>query len=190
MGKRLTLLLVAASLAAAACGKSKPTAPFLLAGVNSVSDGLRFTRSDATPIPMGRTYVVCCSTWEPGYINRETIKIFFYDPTKANSYWKIFVIPDEVLGDSVFTLPTPSAGDGPVAIFVNDVGTGNEASGEEAGSSGTVTIHSLSCGPPTRIDATVDALLGSEFAGRDPIRVRGRFTATVYHNSIACIFGF
>jgi len=187
---RWTLILAAASLMGMGCGRTRLTEPRLPPGANYVADGLAFTRQDATPIPMGRTYAVCCSTWEKGYIDRETIKIFFYDATKRSSYWKMFVIPDEVLGDSVFTFPTPTAGVGPVAIFVNDVGTGNEASGEQAASSGTITIHSFSCGPPTQIDATVDAVLASEFAGGNPIRVQGRFTATVYTNSIACVFGF
>ncbi|TMQ58889.1 MAG: hypothetical protein E6K76_06615 [Candidatus Eisenbacteria bacterium] len=186
--RRLALAVLAASLACLGCGSNKPTTPIRPPGSNSISDGFTFTREDSTTILMGRTHAVCCSLWEPGYINRETVKILYYDNTKARSTWKMFVIPDEMTQDSVFSLPTPAAGQGPVMVFVYDVGTGNEASSVEQGSSGTVTIHSLSCGPPTRIDATIDAFLGSEFAGGGRIRVRGRFTATVYTNPIACDF--
>ena len=145
--------------------------------------GFTFTREDSTTIQSEVMQIV-----RAHYINRETVKILYYDNTKARSTWKMFVIPDEMTQDSVFSLPTPAAGQGPVMLFVYDVGTGNEASSVEQGSSGTVTIHSLSCGPPTRIDATIDAYLGSEFAGGGRIRVRGRFTATVYTNPIACDF--
>ena len=189
-GKRWALILAVAPLVLAACGRSKLTAPIIPPRTNSVAVGLAFTRRDFTSIAMGRTYAVCCSTWERGAINREALKIFFYDTTKKRSYWKMFVIPDEAFDNSVFSLPTPAPGEGPVALSVTDIGTGNEATSEQAGSSGTVTIHSLSCGPPTRIDATVDAVLASKAAGGEPIRVRGRFTAAVYQNPISCVFGF
>ena len=77
-----------------------------------------------------------------------------------------------------------------MVISVVDVGTGNEARSDQAGSSGTVIIHSLTCGTPARIDATVDALLQSRTPGGEPIRVRGRFTAIVYTNPISCVFSF
>jgi len=186
--RRFAVAVLAACLACLACGTTKPTAPIVPPGNNSVVDGFTFTRQDSTPIFMGHSHAVCCSTWEAGFINRETVKVFYYDNTKTRSSWKMFVIPDEVAGASVFSLPTPEAGQGPVMLFVYDVDTGNEASSVQQGSSGTVTIHSLSCGPPTQIDATIDADLGSEFAGGGRVHVRGRFTATVYTNSISCAF--
>ena len=186
--RRFALAVLAAGLVCLACSTSKPTAPIVRPGSNSIADGFTFTRDDSTTIFMGRSHAVCCSTWEAGYINRETVKVFYYDNTKTRSSWKMFVIPEEAVGDSVFLLPTPEAGQGPVMLFVYDVDTGNEASSVQQASSGTVTIHSLSCGPPTQIDATIDAVLGSEFAGGSRVHVRGRFTATVYTNSISCIF--
>ena len=46
------------------------------------------------------------------------------------------------------------------------------------------------CGPPARIDATVDGVLGSELGGGAPIRAQGRLTGTVYTNPLGCTFSF
>ena len=185
-----TLLVVFVSLFSGTCESGRSTRPILPPGTNTASNGLVFTLEGGTAIPMGGTHAVCCSTWEPGRIDREALKIFYYDTTKRSSYWKMFLIPSQILEDSVLTLPTPAPGDGPVAIAATDVATGDQASSERAGSSGTVTLRSFSCGPPTEVDATVDAVLGSTSPGGRPIRVKGRFTATVYTNPISCSFSF
>jgi len=189
-GRRGATLIFLGILALASCGRAKPNAPSVPPGVNTLSDGLVFTRADSTVILMGKTYAVCCSTWEAGAIDREALKVFFYDATKRHSYWKLFVIPDIALAASVFALPTPGPGQGAVAITVTDVSTGNTASSDRPGSEGTITIHALGCGPPTRLDTTVDATLGSQTAGGPAIHVRGRFVATTYTNPISCVFSF
>jgi len=187
---RCALLVLFVSLFGSTCHPDPPTRPILPPGTNAVNAGLVFTRPDGTAIPMGKTYAVCCSTWEAGTIDREALKIFYYDTTKRLSYWKMFLIPSQLREDLVFSLPTPTPGGGAVALSAANIATGNQASSESPGSSGTVTVHSFACGPPTQIDVAVDAVLGSKDPGGETIRVRGRFTATVYTHSISCAFSF
>ncbi len=189
LSRGLAPLIVLAAFFGGACRSGYSTRP-LPPGTNAVSDGFLFTREDGTVIQMGGTYAVCCSTWEPGTINREALKIFYYDTTKRRSYWKMFLITSQIRPDSALTLPTPKPGQGTLAIAATDVSSGNQASSELPGSSGTVTVHSFACGPPTSIDATVDAYLGSKAPGGGRIRMRGRFTGTVYTNPISCVFTF
>lgn len=184
----VALVVITISLFTTACDKDNPTRPGPGASTNSVSNSVRFTRQDSSVIVMGPTYAICCATWEPGYVDKMAFKVLFYDSLGVHGTWELFLLSDEAKQDTSYVLPTTGAGQSHVFMFVFDRETGNEASSEQSGSSGTITLHSFSCGPPARIDAMLDAVLGSEFGAGPPIRVQGRLTGTVYTNPLGCTF--
>jgi len=117
-------------------------------------------------------------------------KVLFYDSLGVQGGWKLFLLSGEAKQDTTYVLPTTAAGQSHVSMFIADSETGNESNSDQGGSSGTITLHSFSCGPPARIDATIDAVLASELGGGSPIRAQGRFTGTVYTNPFGCAFSF
>jgi hypothetical protein len=186
----LAVASVFCCLLAAACGKDKPTSPVPNTGTNSISNSVRFTRQDSSVIAMGQAYAVCCATWEPGYVDKMAFKVLFYDSLGVQGGWKLFLLSEEAKQDTTYVLPTSAAGQSHVSMFIFDVETGNETNSDQSSSSGTITLHSFSCGPPASIDATIDAVLASELGGGAPIRVQGRLTGTVYTNPLGCAFSF
>ncbi len=114
---------------------------------------------------MGQAYAVCCATWESGYVDKMAFKVLFYDSLGTQGGWKLFLLSDEARQDTTYVLPTTGAGQSHVSMFIADLEAGIESNSDQAGSSGTITLHSFSCGPPTRIDATIDAVLASELGG-------------------------
>jgi hypothetical protein len=186
----VALVVIAISLLTTACNKAKPTSPGPGTGTNSVSNSVRFTRQDSSVIVMGPAYAICCAIWEPGYVDKMAFKILFYDSLGVQGGWKLFLLLDEAKQDTSYALPTTGVGQSHVSMFVFDLETGNEANSAQSVSSGTITLHSFSCGPPVRIDATVDAVLGSELGGGAPIRAQGRLTGAVYTNPLGCAFSF
>ncbi len=135
---------------------------------------------------MGTDYAICCAIWEEGYIDKNTLKIFFYDPLiatepeNADSFWKLFIIVDEVTVGSQYNFPT--AADDPVKVFLVDAVSSNELSGDADDSAGTVTINSLDCGPPLSVSLTIDATIGSEFHLAPTVHISGTFNVTIYSN--------
>lgn len=186
----VAFVVISISLLTSACGKDKSTSPGPVAGTNNVSNSVRFTRQDSSVIVMGPVYAICCATWEPGYVDKMAFKVLFYDSLGVQGGWKLFLLSDEAKQDTTYVLPTTAAGQSHVSMFIYDLVTGNETNSDQSSSSGTVTVHSFSCGPPAKIDATIDVVLGSELGGGPPIRAQGRLTGTVYTNPLACTFSF
>ena len=170
----------------AACSKDdSPSGPGS-GGQNDVGNNLSFIRQDGTSLAMGTDYAICCGIWEEGDIDKNTLKIFLYDPRlmsdpeNADSFWKLFIILDNVTLDSPYSFPT--AYDGPVKVFLVDVATNNELSGYADDSVGIITIDSLDCGPPLSVSFTIDATIGSEYHLAPTVHISGTFSATVYSN--------
>jgi hypothetical protein len=159
---------------------------------NEIINNLVFQRQNASTIACGTDCTLCCGIWESGYIDKNTLKIMFYDTTMQAANWKLFILIDEAQEHSGYVLPTQPAGQSPVTMFVYDVSTGNEVNSEAEGSSGVITLNSFTCGPPVRADITMNAILGSEFFQGPAITVQGSFTCVVYenHSSIECDFAF
>ncbi len=186
--QRVVACALFALLLFAACDDDEvPTRPM----PNLLRNTLTFVRQDSTQIPIGTVYAVCCAVWEPGFIDKQALKILFYDPANQLGGWKLFLLPNEAARDSTYTLPTAEAGQSHVSMFVVDP-NGNELNSDVMESAGSITLHSFSCGPPVRADVTVDAVLGSEFGGGPPIRVQGRLTAEIHTNPspLGCDFSF
>lgn len=185
-----TLLLCAVAYLPACGDHHKPNSPGT--PTPPVTGSLTFTRADSTALEMGDTIRVCCGVWDPGFIDKNALKIVIGDPSGQRGGWRFFVLVDEVVADSVYSLPTApvsQSSQSPVNLFVNDTSRGNELSSSVSESRGSITVHSFSCGPPVRIDATIDVVLGSEFGGGPEVRVRGRYRAEVTP-AYPCSFGF
>lgn len=185
--KKSTCVIVAAAVLfvlSVSCSEDNPSKP----NQNSIDNNMAFEYQNEEPITMGSNYAICCGIWDPGYIDKNAIKIFFYDPSFQRSFWKLFVVPGEVTIDSTYTLPLDYS---PILMFLVDVKTSNELSSNEPESSGTITFSVLDCGPPVTISVTIDALLDSEFGGMPPVQVTGSFSCTVYTNPspYGCSFG-
>lgn len=160
---------------------------------NQIENSLVFTREDESIVTCGTDYAICCGIWEPGYIDKNTLKIMFADPQWELAAWKLFILVDEVTSGTTYTLPTPEAGEGPVCMFVADVPTQNELCSVTEESSGTIKINSFSCGPPVVVDVTITATIGSEYGSSAPsVQVAGNFSCTVYSNPapFGCDFSF
>jgi hypothetical protein len=143
---------------------------------------------------MGADYAICCDAWEAGYQDAFTLKIFFGDSSGEGSFWKLFFIVDEVSIDSTYAFPSGNwnwsdgSWDGPpLILFCVDVSNGNELSSSEDESTGTITIHSLDCGPPVHVDFSIEARVDSEMGG-PYVDVSGTFSATVHSNPHGCDF--
>jgi hypothetical protein len=177
------------------CGDDDPSDPGNGIPDNTITNNLTFTRQNGTPLVMGTDYAICCGIWEPGFNDNNTLKIFFYDPllwtnpSQAESFWKLFIIKNKLQIDSSYDFPTSA--ESPLRMFLVDASSGNEISGDEEESSGTITIERLRCGPPVRIKFTIDVVLGSEFHLAPTVSVTGTFTATIYSNPspLGCDFG-
>ena len=149
---------------------------------NEIIDSLTFERQAGTSISMGTDLAICCGIWEPGYIDKNALKILFYDSSMQEAGWRFFILVDEIAEDSSYMLPTSEAGQSAISMFVFDVPTGNELNSDTDESSGSVTINSFSCGPPVTIDFTIDATIGSEYFQGPSVSVTGTFRCTVYTN--------
>lgn len=155
-------------------------------GKNLILNNITFMREDSTALAMSYNYAICCAIWEPGHIDKNTLKIFFYDPllwsdpSNAKSFWKLFIIVDEIGLETPYSFPVSL--DDPIRVFLMDVTCGNELSGAEEESSGIITIDRLTCGSPLQITFSIDAIIGSEFHLLPGVNVTGTFSATVYSN--------
>lgn len=168
------------------CGEDDSSSKPGNGGENEILNNLSFVRQDDTPLIMGTDYAICCAIWEEGHIDKNTLKIFFYDPLfatepeNADSFWKLFIIVDEVTVGNQYNFPT--AADDPVKVFLVDAVSSNELSGDANDSTGTVTINSLDCGPPLSVSLTIDATIGSEFHLEPTVHISGTFNVTIYAN--------
>ena len=193
--RRLAAVLTLGAIALlSGCGDDDkprpPTTP--ITPIPPLSGPLAFARADSTVLEMGDSLRICCGTWDEGFIDKTAFKILMYDPANQKGGWKLFVLPGEVMMEHAYPLPTAGVaqyGQSPVNLFVVDFERGNEAASDEEDSRGTIVVHSLSCGPPVRIDASIDAVLASEFGDGPEVRARGRFQAEAAPDD-SCNFGY
>lgn len=167
------------------CGDDSSTNP----DGDTVQNSIVFSREDQSEVLVGGARAICCGNWEPGAIDRLAVKVFFYDPGNAAAGWKLFLLLDDVAAGETYSLPTASS-DNPEQffLFVNDVADGNELASDLVESSGTVKVDVVDCGPPLRLDVTVDATLRSEVA-MPAVRAVGRLRVTVHTVPVQCDFG-
>ena len=176
---RLTAVAATIVVLGLSCSDDKTSSPSTGPGSNSISNDLIFEYPNGTEIPMGRSYSICCGIWEPGYIDKNTLKLFFYDPSFQESFWKLFIAIDEIVLDSLYSLPTSGSS---VKMFLMDVDSSNELSSDESESSGNITVSLLDCGPPVSVSLTIDATVGSEYGGMPSVNVSGSFSCTIHSN--------
>ncbi len=178
------LFLGALLIVVPGCGDDDPAGPT----ANDIQNQIVFTRPDSSKITMGTEYAICCGIWEAGFIDKNTLKIFFFDPSSQKSFWKLFLIVDEIQAGETYSFPTDVSS--PLKMFAFDTSDQNELSSDDDASTGTVTVEVMACGPPLEVRVTIDAVLGSEFHLGPPVAVSGEFRATVYSNpaSFGCDF--
>jgi hypothetical protein len=154
-----------------------------------VESSIVLTREDQSEVLVGAAQTICCGNWEPGAIQRLTVKVFFYDPGNAAASWKLFLLLDDVTAGETYSFPTASSNvPEHLFLFVNDVTRSNELASDVQESFGTVRVDVIECGPPLRLDVTVDVTLGSEVS-LPSVRAAGRLRATVTPVPIQCDFG-
>jgi len=178
------------------CGDDdKPTKPSSFTPPTNppppLTQALAFTRADSTGVAMGDSMWICCGVWDDGYIDKTAFKVVLFDPANHKSGWRLFVLPEVEIG-RVYSLPTISStptSQSPVNLFIADYSNGNELASDQDESRGTMVVHSLSCGPPARIDISIDAVLGSEFGDGPEMRAYGRFQVEASPTS-DCSFGY
>ncbi|NIO00723.1 MAG: hypothetical protein GTO42_01070 [Candidatus Latescibacteria bacterium] len=177
--RQLIMAVALSLLLALSCSEDEkggsPTGP----RINSVDNNLVFKYQSGREIQMGSDYAICCGIWEPGYIDKNALKIFFYDPSFQQSFWKLFIVVDELTVDSTYSLPTNGS---PVSMFFVDFSNSNELYSHEPESSGSITVYSLDCGPPVKLVFSIDATVGSEYAGMPSVDVSGYFSCAIYSN--------
>lgn len=159
---------------------------------NEVNNNLSFIREDGSLIFMGTNYAICCGIWEVGYIDKNVLKIFYYDAEGNEAGWKLFLLLEKTSQDTTYTFPSAEPGQGAINMFILDTSTGNELNSTISGSSGTITIHSFKCSPPVTIDLSIDAVIGSEYHNEPAVIVSGTFNCTIYSNPapFGCEFSF
>lgn len=159
---------------------------------NQIADDLVFTRDGGAPLNMGIDWSICCAVWEAGQIDEMTFKILFYDSDNQMAGWKLFLMADSIIDGTTYRFPTAAAGQGPVAMFINDIASANELNSDQANSSGSIKVVAFSCGPPTVISFVLDATIASEAAGSPPVHVTGTFSCVIYTNPspLGCDFSF
>ena len=147
----------------------------------AIADSLVFTRAGSgTGLSMGESTLVCCGLYDPGFVNERAMRIVFYDPALSKPGWDFVVLLDRAQAGAVINLPTvvvPPSKVPAVSMFVADLG--NDLNSDDNNSTGTITVHSFSCdGRGMQLYFSVDATLGSEFAGGATMDVHGAFRAT------------
>jgi hypothetical protein len=176
------LFVVTAAILVACTRDENPNAP---GPATVVADSLEFSRADSTVVEMGTTPLVCCGLYDPSFVNERAIRIVLYDPANQKPGWQILILLDRAQAGAITTLPTTPVAPSKVpyvSMFAADIG--NELSSDVEESSGTITVHSFSCGSTTiEIDFSVDAILGSEFGDGPAMAVKGTFRATFPKNS-------
>jgi hypothetical protein len=176
----MALAAMAAAALLSGCGERKPNGPGPSI-LPPLPGPIAFTRADSTALEMGDSVRICCGPWDAGYIDRTALKVLVYDPAGLKGGWKLFLLPGETMANTAYTLPTAPSGpssQAPVNLFAVDFDGRNQVNSDESESRGTITVHALSCGPPARVDVSIDAVLGSELGGAPEVRVWGRFQAT------------
>jgi len=162
-----------------ACGSDDPvTGP----GPPKIDDNLDFTRQDETPMNTGTDYWFACGAREAGYDDTFVLKVLCFGESLEESFWTLDIVVDDVEMDTSYTFPTGEAN--PAWFLIVDGSTSNELNSYTQESSGTITFTLLDCGPPLRVDFTVDCTVGSEYWDAPSVDVSGDFSCTVYSTQL------
>jgi hypothetical protein len=158
------------------CGDDDPVTP----GQNQIVNSLSAVRESGSEITLGASYAICCGPWESPD-ERPTLKILVYDPDLVQASLLLGLPLATVSAETTLTLPSNGI-EKNFLVFLADSATGNEVSSDQDDASGSLTVEVLDCGPPLRIELTMDAILGSEFQLGERVWMTGSFQATVYYN--------
>ena len=147
-----------------------------------VENNLVFKRTDGTEVQFKPNTYVWFGPWEEEIIPVETIHILVgFDPQDPEdvSGWMLWgVINDIKIGEEMNFPNTFSWGQPKeVLFFVND--PPNELSTQEEDSRGGIIFQKLVSGTKGEVEFSIDAVIGSEFAGGDSLKVSGTFYAPV-----------
>ena len=171
----LRFILLALLLLIAGCSSEddNPNGPKQL---EMALDRFVFQRSDSSQISMGSARAVCCGTFEPGVIDQPAMKIVSYDPPNSRSEWEIDIFTSVAVEDTTYTLPLAPLGVNPPPVFVRvlDRHTGTVTTSSAADASGSITLHSFSCGSSIQMHVEANAVLG-DTAAVDQVRMQGYF---------------
>lgn len=174
----VTVILMMAAVLALSCSDDDKS-PTSTGKRNSISNNIAFMYDQIHELTMGSNYAICCGPWEEGYDDTYTLKIFIYDSSFEESFWKLFIAVNEVVVDSLYTLPST---DSPFQLFSVDVDTSNELASNTLDSSGEIRFEQFDCGPPLKISFTIDAVVASEYWDMPSVNVTGSFSCTIYSN--------
>lgn len=153
-------------------GSSKPS--------DGISGPLVFTRADSSEVefPDGAEAFVWCGPWELDLVPVPSLHVWFGVPGQPG-YWLLrAVLGDIALGDSL-RFPIYFVWDEPerVALYLLDLP--NELATDTDESSGFIVFNRIPCQAGSKIDFTIDAVLGSEYGDMPTVTVRGRFIAPI-----------
>ncbi len=181
------LLLIPLILAAAGCGGDENGGPSGPDDGPALVDSLVFQRGDGSTIPIDDFAVAWCGPWGEGEVPDLTLNLLVgadpFSPQIPDHTWTLRAVVGDVTIGEPDSFPNSFLWDEPegILLFVLDIvgGDTTEASSAADGASGSITFEKLQCGPEGEIRFSIDALLGSENAGGDSIRVTGTFRAPV-----------
>ncbi|MFN2467361.1 MAG: hypothetical protein ABR521_04415 [Gaiellaceae bacterium] len=150
-----------------------------LYGCGGGGDGIEVRRVDGSRVELtGEPSVRCGPVGDADPERGEALYILGGGLARATGEagWILFAEIREVRVDRPVAFPHART-DHPM-LFVN-VPPGIEASSSEEGSSGRLTFDRLTCEVGEEVSFSVDAVLGSERHGGEPIRIEGSFRGVV-----------
>lgn len=174
---RLMIALAAFLLLIPGCGDDSPTGP------GSPGGSLAFTRADETTLAIGGPVVAWCGMWEEGEVPVPSIIIQQAGRTEAG-YWQVRAVLADVAPGHPIPFPNTFIWNQPrgADIFVYDAVRGNELSSQTEESTGWIQFTRSDCGEGGVVEFIIDAVIGSELGGMDPIRVSGTLRAQLAQN--------
>ena len=142
---------------------------------------LVFERADASRLDINSFLFCYCDEWEDTNVPEWTFQIMTgFDPAGnfgKDPVWRLKVVVKDVKVDEAIPFPNNFVWDQPINadLFIFD--PDNELSSQSVRSSGSITIHRLSCAPGGGIDFSIDAVIGSEYHDGSSITVTGKFVS-------------
>ncbi len=172
-------LSVSVLVALSGCSDEQPTAPVPVDTQNS----LVFTRENQTQIvfPGTATLYVWCGPWESGSVNTPTVHVRYGGPTANDPFWQLSAVVSDVRLGQALQFPNRFVFDQPKGADIFLFDPSNELSSQADGSSGSITFQRLTCstGADGVVEFSMNARIGSEFAGGPSVTAIGTFRSRV-----------
>ena len=153
------------------CGLA-PTAP---------ENAITFTRPDGSAITFPGGVRAWCGPWPDAPRGPQGIhvQVGARSLARPRSFWIMSAVLRDAARQATVRFPydIPPRPAGAVLFAVDAPRRANELASSADGSSGSMRFEAASCSGRRAIAFTVDAVLGSEFGGAEPVSVRGRFAA-------------